>query len=75
MAIRQRTRDFESGIKILVSLGIVHSGIEIPIEDEEIEAEAVGPCQLLLNGAGVVVAPTAQRLEILVRLLTSCFRW
>src|SRR5215471_6566129 len=59
-------RDFQSRVEILVSLGIVDSGVEIPIEDKEIEPEAISPNQLLLDGAGVVITPTTQRLKILV---------
>ena len=58
-------RELESRVQIL-AWRTVDSSIEIPIEDEEIEAEAVRPRQLLLDGAGVVIAPTALGLEILI---------
>src|SRR5215471_19350040 len=59
-------RDFESRVEILVSLGIVDSGVEIPIEGKKIEPEGASPGQLLLDGTGVVMTPTTKRLKNLV---------
>ena len=54
----------ECGIEILAGIG--NRGVEVPIKDEKIDTEAVGPCQLLFYSTVVIVLPTRKRFTILI---------
>ena len=41
-------------------------GVEIPVKDEEINAETMRPGKLLLDGASIVVLPAGERFAALV---------
>src|SRR5271156_1216112 len=64
VAIRQRPGDLEGGVKILA--GIVYWSVEIPVENEKVDAEVVRRRQLLFDGACRIILPARNRLTILI---------
>jgi hypothetical protein len=53
--------------RIEIVAGFIHGGVEVPVEDEEIDAEVVRDSELLLHRTLTVVLPPRERLAILER--------
>jgi len=65
VAIRQIVSDLEGRVEILAR--VIDCSVEVPIEDEEIDAKVVGSGELLFDGTIGIILPTRYGLAILER--------